>query len=118
SPSFARATSLTLGGHRQLFVSGTASILGHDTKAAGNLQQQLEITLDNIRHLTATSGLNADPLGAIRVYLRNADDYAAARAYLATHFPLESVNFLHADICRDNLLVEIEAATHVTDLQP
>src|SRR5690554_5146424 len=55
SPSFARATSLTLGGHRQLFISGTASILGHDTKAAGNLQQQLEITLDNIRHLTATS---------------------------------------------------------------
>lgn len=118
SPSFARATSLTLKDHRQLFVSGTASILGHDTKAAGDLKQQLEITLDNIRHLVESTDHTAATLGAIRVYLRNAEDYPAARDYLAERFPPESVNFLHADICRDNLLVEIEAATCNPDLLP
>lgn len=118
SPSFARATSLTFHNRRQLFVSGTASILGHDTKAAGNLEQQLTITLENIRHLVSHTGFADEALHAIRVYLRNAEDYPAARAFLGTQFPADVVNFLHADICRDNLLVEIEAATQCADAQP
>ncbi len=115
SPSFARATSLSMHGQPQLFISGTASILGHDTKAAGNLEQQLEITLDNIRYLVEHTGFARAALGAIRVYLRNTEDYPAARAFLATHFPSTVINYLHADICRDNLLVEIEAATQSAD---
>jgi len=108
SPSFARATSLTLGDERLVFVSGTASILGHDTKAAGNLQQQLGITLENIRHLVTSTDPQATRLEAIRVYLRHASDYEPARDFLSRELPLEAMNFLHADICRDNLLVEIE----------
>lgn len=114
SPSFARATSLTLGQQLQVFISGTASILGHDTRAAGDLQQQLAITLENIHHLTRSIDNDLAPLSAIRVYLRHAADFAPARDYLARHFPPDVLNFLHADICRDNLLVEIEAATHRT----
>lgn len=109
SPSFARATSLLVDGERQVFVSGTASILGHDTKAAGDLQQQLGITLENIQHLVDSIEPDAEQLEAIRVYLRHASDYAPARDFLSQRFPLEAMNFLHADICRDNLLVEIEA---------
>lgn len=108
SPSFARATSLNLQSRFQIFISGTASIIGHDTQAVGDLQNQLSITLDNIQQLVDHINPADHQLSTLRVYLRHPADYPAARDFLAKRFPLESVNFLHADICREQLLVEIE----------
>lgn len=109
SPSFARATSIELQSTQQIMVSGTASILGHDTQAAGDLEQQLAITLENIRCLQRNINANASDLSAVRVYLRHVHDFPAAEAFLTRILPKESMNFVHADICRKNLLVEIEA---------
>lgn len=109
SPSFARATSLALHSREQVFISGTASIIGHNTQAVGDLQQQLAITLDNIQHLLLHVEQAHAELSAIRVYLRYAQDMAAAQAFLAARLPADAVNFIHADICRSQLLVEIEA---------
>ncbi len=109
SPSFARATSLALRVNPQVFISGTASIIGHNTQAVGDLEQQLAITLDNIQHLLSHVGQGDSELSAIRVYLRHPEDAAVAQAFLAPRLPLEAVNFIHADICRSQLLVEIEA---------
>lgn len=118
SPSFARATSLALKRRPHLFISGTASILGHETRAAGDLQQQITVTLDNLNYLRDkfASSINseAEPFTALRVYLRRAEDYQAANNQLQQTFPGARLNFLHADICRGNLLVEIEAACHGT----
>lgn len=114
SPSFARATGFTLDRHRQVFISGTASILGHDTTAAGDLEQQIAVTLENIQYLLDSIPGNVEALEAIRVYLRHPRDYSAARALLLQRFPAEALNFLHADICRDNLLIEIEAAARAS----
>lgn len=116
SPAFARATSISLQGRPQLFISGTASILGHETRAAGNLQQQITLTLDNLNHLrenfvASVAGV-ADQFNALRVYLRRAEDCQAAVDQLQQLCPGASLNILHADICRDNLLVEIEAACY------
>lgn len=108
SPSFARATSLNLQSQFQIFISGTASIIGHDTQAVGNLHNQLSITLDNIQQLVNHINPADHQLSTLRVYLRHPADYPVARDFLAQRFPLESVNFLHADICREQLLVEIE----------
>src|SRR5690606_9951218 len=105
SPSFARATGITLSQQRRIFISGTASILGHDTTAAGDLTQQIAVTLENIRYLLDSIPGSIQVLEAIRVYLRHPQDYPAARTLLLQHFPAEVLNFLHADICRDNLLV-------------
>lgn len=109
SPSFARATSLALCSKPQVFISGTASIIGHNTQAVGDLQQQLAITLDNIQHLLSHVGQAEASLSGVRVYLRHPEDVAAAQAFLAPRLPLERINFIHADICRSQLLVEIEA---------
>lgn len=109
SPSFARATSLALRSREQVFISGTASIIGHNTQAVGDLQQQLAITLDNIQHLLRHVEHAHAELSAIRVYLRHAQDVAAAQAFLGARLPADAVNFIHADICRSQLLVEIEA---------
>ena len=112
SPSFARATSLSLQSHHPIFISGTASIIGHDTKACGNLQEQLEITLANIRYLLASIDPQASTLSAIRVYLRNAEDLLATQTYLYQQFSPADINIVHADICRANLLVEIECVAN------
>src|SRR5690606_4762058 len=78
SPSFARATSLSLQHRPHLFISGTASILGHETRAAGNLQEQIAVTLDNLNYLrdnfAAELHGTTSPLSALRVYLRQAED--------------------------------------------
>lgn len=109
SPSFARATSVHLQHGHQIMISGTASILGHNTQAAGDLQQQLAITLENIHCLQRSIDINASELSGVRVYLRHAEHYTEAEAYLSRFIARENLNFVHADICRANLLVEVEA---------
>jgi len=116
SPSFARATSLPLKSQHPIFISGTASIIGHDTKACGNLQEQLEITLDNIRYLQMSIDPKASTLSAIRVYLRHAEDLRATQDYLYQQFSPNDINIVHADICRANLLVEIECVANARAL--
>lgn len=117
SPSFARATSLALHQREQVFISGTASIIGHNTRAVGDLQQQLAITLDNIQQLLLHLKQSDSELSAVRVYLRHAQDLAIAEAFLASCLPSAVLNFIHADICRSQLLVEIEALATVADKQ-
>jgi chorismate lyase / 3-hydroxybenzoate synthase len=113
SPSFARATSLAFALHHSIFISGTASIVGHATKAQGDLQRQLEITLDNIRHLLDSIAFDASFPEVIRVYLRHAEDLAVAYAYLRQELPMAAINVVRADICRSDLLVEIEAVSSI-----
>ncbi len=110
SPSFARATSMTLGGEKQIFISGTAAILGHATQSPGDIDEQLKITIANIDTLLAGVAAVHSPLQAVRVYLRHEYHLAAAQEAMALAHPHAEVTFLLADICRANLLVEIEAA--------
>jgi chorismate lyase/3-hydroxybenzoate synthase len=56
-------------------------------------------------------------LSSVRVYLRHKEDFVATEAYLRQQFPEEVINIVHADICRDNLLVEIEAVAHAAILK-
>jgi chorismate lyase/3-hydroxybenzoate synthase len=125
SPSFARATYLptgtpSSGSNRsgQLYVAGTASILGHETVHIGDIEKQTMVTLDNISHLIGASNLSAygvergyqlTDLRTIKVYVRHAEDIPAVREMCAEVFsPAAEVAFLNVDICRSDLLVEIE----------
>lgn len=98
SPSFSRATR----GAGLVFVSGTASVVGHETVHVGDVAAQLEETLVN---LDAVVG--AHELLTMKVYVRRAADYALIAARLAER-PVPAI-FLRADLCRADLLVEIEA---------
>ena len=109
SPSFARATRIELGSGDFLFISGTASILGHSTQAPGDIASQLEVTQANIAQLVKQAGGSTDKLSALRVYLRDEEHLELARAQLEKAYPAEHLNFVLADICRQQLLVEIEA---------
>lgn len=113
SPSFARAT-LQPGTHGGgiVYLSGTASIRGHETQYPGDLNGQVRVTLDNLDALTATIAADSRPSlqpGVLKVYIRRPADVGRVREIVESHYgPSPEVLYLHADICRRELLVEIE----------
>jgi len=116
SPTFARAMLMQAAGKPLLFISGTASIVGHETLHIGNAPAQARETVANLRAVMAqaqragldASGPNANLL--LKTYLRNPDDLTMVRNCLTEEFgPVANVLYLQADICRADLLLEVEA---------
>jgi len=119
SPTFSRAVLYPANEPRMLFVSGTASIVGHITAHAGDVVAQTRETLVNLRAIFAEAerlsraGAFALRDASYKVYVRFAADVEAVRREVAAALGEEAdVNFLRADICRDDLLVEIEAIAY------
>ena len=119
SPSFSRAAVANAGAGRvALFVSGTASIVGHSTQHAGDVQAQTRETLTNLRTVIAAAQAHSSaPLSLPElvccVYVRHAEDRAAVQAVLDADWGCDSLAarqavYLQADICRADLLVEVE----------
>jgi len=117
SPSFARATLATGDGRRYVFVSGTAAIKGHLTVAPGEIIGQIDCTIDNLRLISREVGVG-ERLGIddgwerhFKVYLRNPYDLPYARMRLEPDWirPGDKATYLHAEICRSSLNIEIEA---------
>lgn len=108
SPSFARATALTLNDINYLFISGTASITGHQTLGENDLEKQLEVTQSNIEHLLTNANPENLSLSTFKVYVRHPADVAFTRSWLEERYPGVEMLFTIADICRKELLVEIE----------
>lgn len=113
SPSFSRAA--LMGDGRTLLVSGTASIVGHQTVHRGNVSAQTDETLRNIDTVVTEAfgrGWCLESAGLesmLRVYVRHPADQPVVAARLERLIPPQSISYLHADICRSDLLVEIEA---------
>ncbi len=108
-PSFARATRSAEG--HLLFIAGTASIVGHRSCHAGDLERQLAVTFENIdRLLEAVLGTEnaCRGLDVVRVYLRDPKHLATARKSIESRMPRAEAVYLHGDICRAELEVEIE----------
>ncbi|HXQ31945.1 MAG TPA: hypothetical protein VN790_08295 [Steroidobacteraceae bacterium] len=116
SPTFSRATLAHSTANGALFVSGTASIIGCRTVHPGDVVAQTRETIANIRALidatNRAAGSERFTQGLLRykAYVRRATDVAAVKCELdkALH-PATSIVYLNADVCRSDLLVEIEA---------
>ncbi|GMQ91217.1 MAG: hypothetical protein BMS9Abin11_0525 [Gammaproteobacteria bacterium] len=117
SPSFSRALINTSGDNLQFYIAGTASIVGHETLHQGDVREQ---TLETLRNFRALHGHARDSAGVdfendstqilYKVFIRHAQDYPAIQQILSDKFGSNAnVLYLHADICRSDLLVEIEA---------
>ena len=116
SPTFSRACILNGSAGTNLFVSGTASIVGHETLHCGDVTAQTRETLTNIDALLdeanrvvgaahySLSGLK------FKVYVRRVSDFAAIESVLSAALDSSTtIVYLQADVCREDLLVEIEA---------
>ncbi len=118
SPKFSRAMALSCGDYATIFISGTASIAGCDTQHVGSVVRQTEETLDNIAALIAEEnlargglpglGTSLASLGLARVYIKRPEDYAAVRAVCDRRLGSAPTIYAIADVCRPELLVEIE----------
>jgi len=120
SPTFSRAALAEIGAQRiVLFISGTASIVGHTTMHIGDVRRQTEESLANIAAVRAVAAERAGvpfPVEALTytVYVRRPADLAVVREVFEQAVGAHSAAaldtiYLQADICRADLLVEIEA---------
>lgn len=111
SPSFSRATLLPWADGAQLLVSGTASIIGHATAHAGDPQEQLKQTAMNLQALVTQPGLAQRGFlpELFTLYLRDPDDLLPLLPLLPRYFGGAPMQVLQGDICRRELLLEVEA---------
>ena len=114
SPSFSRAMIKRWDDSTQLYISGTASVAGHQTMHKGDIEQQFTQTLKNLRALTdknngqIPSAFNFSNV-LWKVYIRDPAHYSLLKDLVnKTLLPSKPVLYLHGDICRADLLMEIE----------
>lgn len=114
-PTFARAMLPPAGSDMPLLLSGTASVVGHETRHADSLSAQLDETFANFESLLEAAHRRQPALPArfgagtrLKVYLRDAGERATIEAALARLAPGVPTVMLHADICRRDLLIEID----------
>ncbi|MBS0419091.1 MAG: hypothetical protein JSR66_15385 [Proteobacteria bacterium] len=105
-PAFSRASVLG----DILFISGTASIVGHETIHVGDVAAQTRESLTNIEALLAEAKRFSLDRLTFKVYVRNNADLPVIQSQLHARLgPRAHALYLQADICRLDLLVEIEA---------
>jgi chorismate lyase / 3-hydroxybenzoate synthase len=122
SPSFARATYLRPEqGRGSLYVSGTASILDHATVSPGDVARQVQVTLANIAALIGADnlarhgvdgGYRLQDLRAIKVYVKRPEDVPIVTRLCRDEFSRRAdLAVFTVDVCRPDLMVEIEGMT-------
>jgi len=117
-PQFERALLLSRKVKSTLFISGTASIIGQDTIGIDDIEKQTRITIENISKLADPKRFEQLVSGddmewgnyiLVRVYIKKQEYFSRVKALCAELFPETTMVFVESDVCRDNLLVEIEA---------
>jgi chorismate lyase/3-hydroxybenzoate synthase len=116
SPAFSRAIVKAWGKQKHLYISGTASILGHESQHPDDPLRQLDECLNNIdilaREANRQTGIaicDTTELTGLKLYLRREQDLDSVLDHLRQRIGNEvTVMVLQADICRDDLLLEVE----------
>ncbi len=115
TPKFERARYLELFGKKIMFISGTASITGERTVGVEDPGKQTDVTIQNIQRLYSPevlTGISDEKItpryGHARVYIKDRRDFPAIKRSFKQFYGKLPVVYIIADICRDDLLVEIE----------
>jgi enamine deaminase RidA (YjgF/YER057c/UK114 family) len=121
SPKFSRAMAVRIGDYVTTWISGTASILNSESVHLGDIEKQTEQTLDNIqgligadnftRHGLPGAGAELSDLAKVRIYVKHLEDYPRCRQVCERRLGNLPTIYAHADVCRSELLVEIEGVT-------
>ena len=124
--SFARGIRFDLGDKTMLMISGTASVdEAGKTKHVGDFRAQLWRTYRNIAELLAVEGANWHDVVRTTCYLRDIErDYKDFNEVRTAFFewldlkPLPASTGIQARLCREDLLVEIEAIAVLPRREP
>ncbi|MGI4747126.1 MAG: hypothetical protein ACRYGI_10660 [Janthinobacterium lividum] len=112
-PLFARATIVDPETDQPvLLVSGTASIVSHESLHPGDVAAQTDEVMRNLHAIfdeCRTQGFEMHEVHQLKIYVRRGTDRAPVAARLETMAGPDRMVWLEADICRPELLVEVEA---------
>ena len=117
SPKFERAKLVysPLGG--QVYISGTAAIRGQitvpESDAAGQTQTTLEnimalISPDNLKRCGFHQDIKKADVSYLRVYVKRKEDIPSVKKVCRGFLPESPALYVVSDVCRPDLLVEIE----------
>jgi enamine deaminase RidA (YjgF/YER057c/UK114 family) len=111
TPKFERAKYC----NGRIYISGTASIIGQKTVCLNDVEGQTDVTLDNIEALISNDNLCLHEIKNQRINLLYLRLYVARNEYfkpslklIEARYPDIPVIAVVADVCRNDLLVEIE----------
>ena len=115
TPKFERAKLIESAGGAYCFVSGTAAIRGEESVDPSSAKLQTEKTIENIEYLVSKENLvrfGCKPYelkyAFLHIFIKHAEDYEAVRAVVEAAYPQVPALYSVADVCRSELLVEIE----------
>ncbi len=115
TPKFERAKTLIIGDKSICFISGTAAICGEYSLCSDDVVEQTLQTIENIEVLISDENMAAHNSRAcslepftFRVYVKYRKDFEAVRRVVEARWGSTAQLYLEADVCRDELLVEIE----------
>ncbi len=123
-PLFERGKMIFGEGKGHIWVSGTASIRGEES-FLGSIEEQTFMTCENIDQVISPKNLknaglpdqkhSIEPV-YIRGYVKNIEDGPFVQDFLDHRYPNSAIHVLKADICREELLVEVEGEFRITIL--
>ena len=119
TPLFERGKVMCESEQSTFFISGTASILGQETVHLGDVAGQTEQTIQNIASLLSPdaskkAAQSIDMNGSkevayLRVYIKDKSDFPIVQQICEKEYGANCcINYVEAEVCRTNLLVEIE----------
>lgn len=119
-PLFSRATwSPSLSA---LFISGTASIVGSESRHTDSSVKQVQQIFTNLDRLLAQSrdvvGKDIQNFACLKVYIRNTDEFESIQRSIQSclsvrNMHAQTVLTFRGEICREDLAVEIDAMCFV-----
>jgi len=109
--SFSRAIELSSQSGRRLLLSGTASIApGGQTLWPGAARQQVAQTMQVVEAILGSRGFGFSDLTRATAYFKRRADARVFTEWCGAHgLRLQPVTLAQCDICRDDLLFELEA---------
>ena len=123
APQFERALLIANRKEAVLHISGTASIIGQETVGKDDIEKQTIVTINNmgllsdtrrIKQMIPSSALSGFRYSLLRVYIKRDRDFKRVRDICLEHYSGVPAVFIRADICRDDLLMEVEAEAELT----
>lgn len=113
TPKFERARLIGEG----VYISGTAAIRGEESLSNEDITAQTASTMQIMDALIAPGNLpvpcRRTQYDTLRVYVKNEKDIPLAQSYLQQYYPVPQKHFVVSDICRPELLIEIEGTAHL-----
>jgi len=121
-PFFVRASVADIAGEQRLLIAGTASIYGEESVHVGNLDKQLDETFENLTALiTASADSSGDALSkilSVRAYFPQMVHAERIEYDIKHRLPGCQIEMVCADLCRKELLVEIEGVASAAGRYP